>query len=202
MSATLVSIIGPPAAGKTTLAEALAARLGAEVIYEDYAGNPFLAASYAGEASAKLPAQLYYLMSRVGQLALATWPEAGLRVSDYGFCHDRMYARRQLDGEDWELYDRLARRVEPLVKPPDLLVGVDAGADELARRIARRGRRFERSIDRGLLQALRDACLAEAPPGCPALRLSAEEADFRDAETLDAIAAQVRRELAGEKTVL
>ncbi|RKY23662.1 MAG: deoxynucleoside kinase, partial [Planctomycetota bacterium] len=41
MAAKLISIIGPVAVGKTTLAECLAAQLPAEILYEDYAGNPF-----------------------------------------------------------------------------------------------------------------------------------------------------------------
>ena len=68
MSAALISIIGPPAVGKTTLAALLAAKLPAELIREDYAGNPFLADSYAGSEQARLPGQLYFLLSRVGQL--------------------------------------------------------------------------------------------------------------------------------------
>ena len=45
MAATLISIIGPPASGKTTLAESLCADLEAELVREDYAGNAFLADS-------------------------------------------------------------------------------------------------------------------------------------------------------------
>ncbi|MBS3734192.1 MAG: deoxynucleoside kinase [Phycisphaerae bacterium] len=195
MSATLVSIIGPPAAGKTTLAEGLAGHLGAEVLYEDYAGNPFLGVSYTTDASAKLPAQVYFLMARAAQLALPSWPGTGTRISDYGFCHDRMYARQQLDADDWALYDALARRIEPRIKPPDVLIAVDAATDELRRRIGARGRRFEQGMDRDFLQAMRDACSAVAAETDGTVTLRADQVDFRDAATVAAIAEQVRQVL-------
>ena len=122
MSATLISIIGPPAVGKTTLAEGLSTELPGELIYEDYEGNPFLADSYTGGGDACLPAQLYYLMSRVKQLALAAWPVEGRFISDYGFCQDRIFAERRLGADDLKLYRRVARRVEGLVKGPDVLL--------------------------------------------------------------------------------
>ena len=195
MSAKLISIIGPPAAGKTTLAEALAERLDGEVIYEDYAGNPFLAASYLGDPTARLPAQLYYLMSRVKQLALPSWPERGLRISDYGFCHDRVYARRQLAAEEWNLYDRVARRLETRIKPPDLLIHVDAAEDELLRRIGSRGRAFEGAMNADFLAELRRAYEAISGETAAVIRLSADAMDFRDAPAMDALAGRVREQL-------
>ena len=65
---------------------ALAGEMGAKIVYEDFEGNPFLAASYTGEVDAALPSQIFYLMSRVTQLSQWTWPHEGLVVTDYGFC--------------------------------------------------------------------------------------------------------------------
>ena len=96
MSAKLVSIIGPVASGKTLLAEKLSAELPAGLIREDYAGNPFLADSWAGQDDKLLAGQLYFLMSRVKQLALSAWPDDGTFVSDYGFCQDRIFAEIRL----------------------------------------------------------------------------------------------------------
>jgi len=142
MAAKLISITGLPAAGKTTLAEALAGDMGAEIVYEDYEGNPFLAAAYTGQADAALPAQIFYLMSRVTQLSQWTWPEQGLVVTDYGFCQDRIYARNTLSDADYAVYTPLADRLAPRVHPPQVLVHLEASDAALLERIARRGRDF------------------------------------------------------------
>jgi len=157
MGATLISIIGLPASGKTTLAEHLAAALPGRIIYEDYAGNPFLAEAYGGNRDAALPAQLYYLLSRVKQLRASTWPTGGFVVSDYGFCQDRIYAEQQLGGADLEAYNQVARRLEALVRPPDLMVCLDASETVLLERIARRGREFEKAMTPAFLTSLRAA---------------------------------------------
>ena len=108
MAAPLVSIIGPPAAGKTTTAEWLAKVMPGRLIREDYDGNPFLASFYLGSRELALASQLYFLFSRVGQLELADWPDAGAAVSDYGFCHDRIYAEQTLTEADLAIYRRLS----------------------------------------------------------------------------------------------
>lgn len=155
LGAALVSIIGPPGVGKTTLAEALAADLPAGLIREDYAGNPFLAESYVGDESARLPGQLFFLMARARQLARSVWPDEGLFVSDYGFCQDRVYARMRLGAADFGMYERVAGRVAPMIHPPTMLVILDASADTLRSRVVRRGRSHERVMDRDFFEAMR-----------------------------------------------
>ena len=196
LDAKLVSIIGPPAVGKTTLAEILAAELPAQIIYEDYAGNPFLADSYLGKAEAKLPAQLYCLMSRAGQLSALSWPREGVRVSDYGFCQDRIYATMQLAESEMKLYDRLARRLEKLLKQPDLAIHLDAGEDALLERIARRGRDFEKTFTREFLASMRRAYNeVEKLLPCGTVRVNCDEVDFRSRSALASLVADVRGQL-------
>jgi len=180
MSARLVSLIGAPGSGKTTLGELLAGDLPATLVREDYAGNPFLAASFAGSAAARLPSQLYFLMTRARQLAADTWPDDGLVVSDYGYCQDRVYASLLLDGEDMRVYDRVAGCVDELVRPPDVLVYLDAPVEVLRARIAARGRAYEKSMTDAFLQQMRrtyERIVAEA--ACPALTLDTAAADPR-----------------------
>ena len=196
MSARLVSIIGPPAAGKTTLAEILAAELPAEVIYEDYTGNPFLAESYLGKDEAKLPAQLYYLMSRASQLSLLSWPAEGVRVSDYGFCQDRIYASLKLSEAEMGLYDRVAGRLEKLIKRPDLVIHLDAGEDGLLRRIADRGRKFERAMTGEFVASIREAYDGIAPGlGCEVIKVNCDETDLRDEAGRAELLERVRRQI-------
>ncbi len=197
MAATLISILGPPAVGKTTLAKALAGLLHAEMIHEDYAGNPFLAESYTGDERYRLPAQLTFLLSRVRQLGLATWPDAGRFVSDYAFCMDRVYAENRLAPEDLAAYHAVAARLAPRVHPPEVLVALDAPVNELRRRIGLRGRGYEAAMDETFLAAMRRSYRQLAGQiGCPVVPIDAARVDFRQSAAAGDIADKIRELLA------
>ena len=196
MAAKLISITGLPASGKTTLAEALAAELPAEIVYEDYAGNPFLIEAYAGDDAAALPSQVYYLMSRVKQLSRWTWPVEGTVVTDYGFCQDRIYARTTLGEADWNVYAPLADRLEPLAHAPTVIVHLDASNAVLLGRIARRGRDFERGMDDRFLSTMRRAYNdIEARVNCPVFRVDCDTTDLRDAPARAELVTRIREQL-------
>jgi deoxyadenosine/deoxycytidine kinase len=200
MAASLLSIIGPPAAGKTTLAQSLCADLGATLILEDYAGNPFLADSYVGKAETRLPGQLYFLMSRVGQLSIASWPASGLVVSDYGFCQDRIYAKARLMADEFHLYQRLATRLEGLVHRPQIVIHLDASEATLLNRIAARGRNFETVMDAAFLSAMRESYKALVGKlGCAVLDIDCDKVDLRQPQTRAGIVERVRELLVKQK---
>ena len=196
MRAKLISIIGPPAVGKTTLAEFLAAELPAEIRREDYEGNAFLADSYMGRAEARLPAQLCYLLSRVRQLSRWNWPSGGVVVTDYGFCQDRIYAQAQLTDDELELYDHLAARVGGLVRRPDVIVHLDATPETLLKRIARRGRAFEKTMTADFLQSMRHAYNSlSAPVSGAVIRVDCDSVDLQAAAVRQEMIAEIRRAL-------
>ena len=76
-----------------------------------------------------------------------------MRISDYLFAKDRLFAELNLDAEELKLYDQIADKlcVEP--PTPDLVIYLQASVDALLQRIARRGIGHERLID----------CLLEEP---------------------------------------
>lgn len=196
MTARLISVIGPPAVGKTTLAEWLAGAVPAELVREDYAGNPFLADSYTGDRQACLPAQLYYLMSRVSQLSRGAWPAEGLLVSDYGFCQDRIYAAIKLDDDELALYDQLAARLAGLVVAPSMVVHLDASVATLQSRIAARGRPFERAMDEAFLSQIRGSYdNIEGVLPCPVIRVDCDAADLLASPGRDSLLKQVQAAL-------
>jgi deoxyadenosine/deoxycytidine kinase len=196
MSAKLVSVIGPVAVGKTTLARYLADELSAEVIYEDYDGNPFLVESYNGVKKLALPSQLYFLMSRVKQLSELTWPAEGLVVTDYGFCQDRMFAEAKLAADELLFYEHLCRQIECMVHPPDVLVHLDAPAETLMARIAGRGRAYESGMTVEFLARMREAHdKAKAPVGCRMMKVDCESVDLRQAGPRAELIQQIREAL-------
>ena len=197
MAAALISIIGPPASGKTTVAHWLAEALPGRLILEDYAGNPFLPGSYQGREELALPAQLYFLFSRVSQLNLQAWPGQGVAVSDYGFCQDAVYAEAKLRGEDMATYRRLAESAAAAVKPPDLLVHLDVDEQALLERISRRGREYEKAITVGFLAGMRQAYRGVASSArCRVLPVDAAETDLLSEDARAGLLREIRKALA------
>lgn len=196
MSAALVSVIGPPGVGKTSLANALGQAWSARVIHEDYQSNPFLAESYLGRGDLNLPSQLYFLLSRTRQLNRAVWPGEGVVVADYGFCQDRIFAAENLSPPELRIYKDLAGRCEPLVVPPTVLVHLDAPVEELLRRIRGRGRNYESAFGEGFLERMRNAYdTLMAPAGGRLLRVDTTQVDIREPGPLEELMQTIREVL-------
>ncbi|MCD4699030.1 MAG: 2-amino-4-hydroxy-6-hydroxymethyldihydropteridine diphosphokinase [Phycisphaerae bacterium] len=180
VSAVLISIIGPPAVGKTTLAEWLAGVLPARLVREDYAGNPFLADFFLGRAEFALPAQMCFLFSRLNQLNSGVLADGETVVSDYGFCQDAVYAAGNLSQDDLAVYHRLAGPVGKMVRQPDVLIHLDGAEDMLLERIARRGRRYETAFTADFLASMREAYRKIVPAAdCPVINIDIGEVDLR-----------------------
>ncbi len=144
-----IAVEGPIGAGKSSLAEILAAELGARLICENPGDNPFLASFYKEPHRFALSTQLFFLLQRYGQqseLLQGGLFEQGGTVSDYLFAKDRLFATLTLSPEELALYDRVYQVLRPRVATPDLVVYLQAPTEVLLGRIEKRGRPAERSI--------------------------------------------------------
>ncbi len=144
-----IAVEGPIGAGKSSLAEILAAELGARLVCENPGENPFLASFYKDPRRFALSTQLFFLLQRYGQQAELLQGglfEQGGVVSDYFFAKDRLFATLTLSPEELALYDRVYQALRPRVAAPDLVVYLQASTDVLLGRIDKRGRPEERSI--------------------------------------------------------
>lgn len=147
---------GPIGVGKTSLARRLAETYGAGLLMENAAENPFLERFYRDPRALALPTQLSFLFQRVrqlrdfkqGELFRPHW------VSDYLFAKDRLFARLNLDDDEFALYDEIYRRFVEDVPHPDLVLYLQAPVDVLARRISRRGVPHEQYIRRSYLESV------------------------------------------------
>ena len=153
-----IVVEGPIGAGKTALAKRLAKSLGGELILEEAFENPFLERFYREGKSAALPTQMFFLFSRARQMEELRQADmfARVRISDYIFAKDRLFAEINLDPDELSLYDQIHERLAVDVPVPDLVIYLQASVDALTDRIGRRGVGFERLIDKRYLERLAD----------------------------------------------
>ena len=154
-----IVVEGPIGAGKTALAKRLADSMSAELVLEEVEENPFLERFYRDGSIAALPAQMFFLFARARQLDALRQSDlfADVRVADYLFAKDRLFAELNLDPDELSLYDKVLENlaVEPPV--PDLVIYLQASVDALMERIAGRGINYERMIERRYLERLAES---------------------------------------------
>ena len=153
-----IAVEGPIGVGKTALARRLADSLSASLILEEVVENPFLERFYRDGRSAALPAQMFFLFARARQLETLRQSDlfASVRVADYLFAKDRLFAELNLDPDELALYDQVADKLGVEAPVPDLVIYLQASVDVLMERIARRGIDYERMLDRSYLERLAD----------------------------------------------
>lgn len=144
-----IAIEGPIGVGKTSLAELLAADLGARLVCEQPDDNPFLTAFYKDPQRNAMSTQLFYLLQRYqqqGELGQGDLFARGGIVSDYLFSKDRLFASLTLSDDELALYERIYQMLRPRVSTPDLVVYLQAPTHVLLERIRKRGRLAEKPI--------------------------------------------------------
>lgn len=151
-----IVVEGPIGAGKTSLTYKLAERLDADTLLENASDNPFLPRFYQEPKRYALPTQLHFLFDRTRQLrdlAQGDLFRAGT-VSDFLIDKDMLFARLNLDDDEFELYQKVYADLAPQAPTPDLVIYLQAPIDALRERVHRRGVEFERGMDADYLQRL------------------------------------------------
>jgi deoxyadenosine/deoxycytidine kinase len=136
-----IAIEGPPAIGKSALADRLGARLDATMVLDE-GENPFLADFYSGRAGSAFQAQLFFTLARHRQQTALRQSDlfSQLTVCDYLFERDKIYAYLNLDDNELFIYQRLYELVAQDVLPPDLVIYLQSPTDVLRRRLKERTR--------------------------------------------------------------
>lgn len=192
-----IAVEGVIGVGKTTLAKALAERLHAGVILEEFEENPFLTKFYSNPAQYAFQTQIYFLLSRYRQHQQIAQTDlfTSRLITDYLFAKDRIFAEVNLREDEFALYDRIYGLVAPDVPRPDLVIYLQASSELLYKRIKQRNRMLERDINFDYIDALVNAYNAFFIHynDAPLLIVAAAGFDFLgDRRDLDLIVAAVR----------
>lgn len=151
-----VVVEGPIGVGKTSLARRLAAHAGASVMLEKPEENPFLPRFYADPARHALPTQLFFLFQRIDEVRELTQMDLfhTRTVSDYLFDKDALFARLNLNDDEFTLYQNIYQSLAPQAPAPDLVIYLQAPIDTLFERIRRRAISYEHPIAESYLTRL------------------------------------------------
>ena len=153
-----IAVEGPIGVGKTTLAKHLAASFNYQTLLEDAEQNPFLERFYNNRKQAALATQLFFLFQRsqkIHDLRQADIFEP-VRVADFLIEKDPLFARINLDRDEFQLYQKVYQQLTIDAPKPDLVIYLQASPDVLLDRIDSRGVTAERTIDRDYLERLNE----------------------------------------------
>jgi len=154
-----IVIEGVIGVGKTSLCRLLSERLDGRCILEDFESNPFIEDFYRSPRENAFKTQLYFLISRFKKQLEMPLPDLfdSPVIVDYIFQKDRIFATVNLDDDEMELYNTIWNVLAPKVRPPDLVVYLQASTKRLLERIRKRGRSYEKNISHEYLEALNNA---------------------------------------------
>ena len=193
-----IVIEGPLGVGKTSLALKLAEKINAEALLEDAEENPFLRKFYQDPKKYSFQAQIFFLLRRYQRALDITQMDLFKRtmISDYLFDKDRIFARANLDDDEFWLYEQLFQLLRKRITPPDLVIFLQATTDVLVERIKKRDKKYEKGISAKYLneinQAFNDFFFHYSDS--PLLVINASKIDFVNVpEDFEDLVAQIKR---------
>ena len=154
-----IAVEGPIGVGKTALARRLADSLSADLVLEEVEENPLLERFYRDGRSAALPAQMFFLFARARQVEAMRQSDlfSSVRISDYLFTRDRLFAELNLDAEELKLYEQIVDNLAVDPPVPDLVIYLQTSVDAIMNRLLRRNLPHDRYVERAYLERLTEA---------------------------------------------
>lgn len=155
-----IAIEGNIGAGKTTLCRMLSNDLGYRLILEEFTDNPFLPPFYENPERYAFPVELFFMTERHKQLQQELSQQDLFQqtvVSDYFFYKTLLFAQKNLNPNEYRLFQRLFRILNATFPKPELLLFLHRPVDELMSNIQKRGRTFEQDISPDYLKKIQHA---------------------------------------------
>ena len=155
---TYIAVEGPIGVGKTTLARRIAETFDHDLLLEEAEMNPFLERFYQNRQQTALATQLFFLFQRAQKITELKQRDMfdQMRVADFVLEKDPLFARVNLEPDEYALYQKVFEKMRVDAPVPDLVIYLQANPDTLMDRIERRGISAERLIDRGYLEQLNE----------------------------------------------
>ncbi len=154
-----VAVAGNIGSGKSSLTRMLSQHYGWKSFYESVEDNPYLSDFYADMGRWSFNLQVYFLSKRFNDHKKIVDGKDSV-IQDRSIYEDaEIFARNlhligKMDDRDYTNYVELYRVMMQYLRPPDLLIFLDARIETLVKQIARRGHEYEQSIPHSYLEQL------------------------------------------------
>jgi deoxyadenosine/deoxycytidine kinase len=154
-----IAVAGNIGSGKSSLTRLLCEHFSWTPFFESVEDNPYLSDFYGDMTRWSFHLQVYFLSNRFrSHKAIADGP-ASVVLDRVIYEDAEIFARNlfeigKMDARDYENYRELYGVMTEYLRPPDLLIFLQANVDTLVRQISLRGRSFEQSIPREYLEQL------------------------------------------------
>jgi deoxyguanosine kinase len=154
-----IAVEGPIGVGKTSLAKRLAETFNYDIVLEKPEDNPFLERFYRNPRQHALATQLFFLFQRTQQLQDLKQDDLfePVRVADFLIDKDMLFARQNLDPDEFQLYQNVYQHLTIDAPMPELVIYLQAPTQVLLQRIQKRGIAAEQTIEADYLTRLNDA---------------------------------------------
>jgi deoxyguanosine kinase len=154
-----IVVEGPIGCGKTTLAKMLADKFPVDYLSEKAEANPFLPRFYQDAQRYSLPTQLFFLFQRANQMKDLSQRDMFAKpiVADFFLEKDPIFARLNLDDEEYALYHQIYQHLQLKAPKPDLVIYLQTPIDALMDRIEERSVTYEQDIPREYIERLANA---------------------------------------------
>ena len=151
-----IAVEGPIGVGKTSLSKRLAESFNYELLLEKSEENPFLDRFYEEPKQHALSTQLFFLLQRAQQLQELRQEDMfqPLRIADWLIDKDRLFAKENLDSDEYALYVNVFKHLTVDAPIPNLVIYLQAPTEILIDRIQKRGIPAEQFIEREYIENL------------------------------------------------
>lgn len=156
-----IAVAGNIGAGKTTLTELLSKHYKWIPNFEDVDRNPYLYDFYEDMPRWSFQLQIYFLNSRLKQLleieqGTETVIQDRTIYEDAHIFAPNLHEMGLMSSRDFDNYFSIFQTVKQMIKPPDLLIYLQASVPTLVGQIQKRGREYEENIRLDYLKRLNE----------------------------------------------
>ena len=159
MKYNYVAIEGNIGSGKTTLAKMIAADFNANLILERFSDNSFLPKFYKDPEKYAFPLEMSFLADRYQQLKSDGVSQNLFKtftIADYFIDKSLIFARNNLQKDEFSLYSRLFEIINSSLPKPALIVYLYNSVDQVLAFIKQRGRPYEQEIKLEYLEKIQE----------------------------------------------
>lgn len=150
-----IAIEGNIGAGKTCLSSMIAEEFNGKLILEQFEDNSFLPKFYKEPDKYAFPLEMSFLAERYQQLKDQLTSQDLFKtftISDYLFNKSLIFARNNLQHDEFSLFSKMFTIINEFLPRPDLLLYLYMDVQRLQQNIRKRGRTYEQEIKDSYLE--------------------------------------------------